>query len=511
MKIQNSTKLETPIKDLIKEHIGNETAQGFVRLIETKNVGLKLFWILFLVTSCSLCGYLVVKNLLLYLSYPVYTTSTIVHESPTVFPKVTICNTAIATTEYAFEMVKSINEEISPGISIFNQSQMANVSMTDPNGIFWQVYNLFMVRINSAMFSDANRQKLVHSFDEVLVYCLFNSQSCSSSDFIWRWHPVFGNCYVFNSGFNASGSPQEYKKTSLPGAILGLQLLVYVGFNEKLNAFNTGYLSSIGFVSLNGMYVFVENNTLMKYADINAIGVDGGTNSYMQIHRKFTTKLPKPYSECEIDNVNPGSIDSPFYNLILNTPYQYNQELCVIQCIQQQIIQICNCSLPYYISFYNSTCQTDAESLCAAEIFYSNKLDSAFPICISRCPLECNSTQVTFQMTAQTSSGIGFLNLINSRQSFLSDFSSTSLSVDIASKKFLQLCVFYDSLTYTMSTDAPSMDIVSFFGSIGATFGLLLGINLLSAGELIHVFAEKCLYYVTTKILMKRRISANIT
>jgi hypothetical protein len=86
------------------------------------------------------------------------------------------------------------------------------------------------------------------------------------------------------------------------------------------------------------------------------------------MQRQFTSKLPKPYSDCDIDNTNPNHFDSPYYNLILNSPFQYSQDLCVIQCVQEQVIQICNCSIPIYLDLYNVSCKTDTESLCAVEI-----------------------------------------------------------------------------------------------------------------------------------------------
>ena len=90
------------IKNSIKETIGNETAQAIIRIFKNKYKGLKVFWLLCLLGSVSLCFYLLIQTLLTYLSYPVYTTTTIVHEMPTVFPKITVCNSMLAITEYAF-------------------------------------------------------------------------------------------------------------------------------------------------------------------------------------------------------------------------------------------------------------------------------------------------------------------------------------------------------------------------------------------------------------------------
>ena len=121
-------KKRTFLKKSTKETLGNETAQVVIRIFETKYFGLKLFWLL----GCSgLCFYLVAQTLMIYLGYPVYTTTTIVNEMPTVFPKITICNSVFATTEYAYQLIKQINDVYYPNISIFDQSQMSNLSYSD--------------------------------------------------------------------------------------------------------------------------------------------------------------------------------------------------------------------------------------------------------------------------------------------------------------------------------------------------------------------------------------------
>jgi len=62
------------IKNLIKDIIGNETSQAIIRIIDTKYLGLKLFWLICLLGCVSLCGFLVAQTFIIYLSFPVYTT-----------------------------------------------------------------------------------------------------------------------------------------------------------------------------------------------------------------------------------------------------------------------------------------------------------------------------------------------------------------------------------------------------------------------------------------------------
>jgi hypothetical protein len=137
------------------------------------------------------------------------------------------------------------------------------------------------------------------------------------------------------------------------------------------------------------------------------------------------------------------------------------------------------------LDLYNASCKNEAEALCAAWSPYPSVSN-----CIPKCPLECNTSEITFELTTQTFSGLGYALLVNQIPSFLSDFNSAPNTEAEASNKFVQLLLYYDSLTFTSSTGTPSMDMVAFLGNIGGTLGLLLGVSLLSVCETIHVLIE---------------------
>ena len=479
------------IASLIKENVGFEGAQAVVRVLDSKNIFLKLFWVFCLLVSNLVCGYLLVQTLLTYLDFQVYTTTTTVHETPAVFPKITICNSALTTTKYALNLIKEINNELSPGISIFDENPLKNMSFKNRLEFLFQFTILINTKIQS--LPDESKKMLVHSLDDILIYCQFNNQQCTSADFFWRYDPVYGNCYSFNSGFNSTGSVNDLKTSLIPGAMFGLSLMVYVGYNEQLNVYNTGWLSYAPFTHIYGLNVLIENNTYLTSNNMNFIGLDGGSINYMPIQRKFSLKMPHPYSQCDLDNDSPGHFDSVFYESFLNSPYQYGQDLCIIECLQQKALQKCNCTLAYFFSFSRKSCQNDNQQKCVLDFFFNSKLLTPTSLaCLSQCPLECNATEFTFSVTSQRSSGSGYTSLINENPNLSSDFNTTPINSDTTSNKFVQLNVFYDSLTYSISTDTPSMDIVSFLANIGGTVGLFAGLSLLSICEIMHVLFEIC-------------------
>jgi hypothetical protein len=323
---------------------------------------------------------------------------------------VTICNSATAVTAFAAQVVKEINRELFPDVDILDPSQMKNLSL-DKMLMLGQIFTTFLNRINHKSFSKASRQSLSHSLNDVLLNCRFNSQPCSASDFLWRWDPLYGNCFTFNAGFNSSGHSSKYKESVFPGAVFGLILNIYVGYNDKLNAFNTGHLTNYeSNARVYGLNIFIENNTYLTDGNrYNVMAFDGGTVNYVAVQRKSNMKLPKHYSNCDIHNTNPGHFDSPYYNLILNSPYQYSQELCIVQNLQKQVIDKCNCSIPVCLDLYNASCKTEEESYCAVNFYLTfvkgSTAENFLQNFISTCPLECNSTQFSFTITSQTYKG----------------------------------------------------------------------------------------------------------
>ena len=112
--------------------------------------------------------------------------------------------------------------------------------------------------------------------------------------------------------------------------------------------------------------------------------------------------------------------------------------------------------------------------------------------CMPLCPLECNLTEYKTSMSSMRLLGHALVDHILSRGDTLTrDLVSTktsssagSLSAEQASLSSVALNVFYDSLSYTMSTESPQMNVVSLLASIGGTLSLFLGLSVFSLLEI---------------------------
>ena len=188
----------------------------------------------------SYTSYAIIDTLFVYFSYQVFTVAKTVYETPTLFPKITICNKNLFTTKYAFDLIKQRNE-------------------TNLDRLQAEIF---------ANWSDklAQKERLQHSFDEILLECSFNTVKCTYRDFASVYDANLGWCYEFNSGRNQSGHSVEIKEIMRAGSLYGLKLTLYAGFYELMAEYNK-YVGVIVQVS-NSSYFEVKDGIEVIFAII---------------------------------------------------------------------------------------------------------------------------------------------------------------------------------------------------------------------------------------------------
>ena len=160
--------------------------------------------------------------------------------------------------------------------------------------------------------------------------------------------------------------------------------------------------------------------------------------------------------------------------------------------MQKKIIDICNCSDPQSLSLFNSaTCETVEEQTCMTNQ-YDILLNSNFIShnCSPLCPLECNCTKFKTSIYSIELTGDLYADFINSNGNLLSDFRNKPINSESAKNNFVYIDIFYNSLSYTETTESPLMDIVTLLANIGGTLGLFLGLSLIQIFELFDIFIE---------------------
>jgi hypothetical protein len=79
---------------------------------------------------------------------------------------------------------------------------------------------------------------------------------------------------------------------------------------------------------------------------------------------------------------------------------------------------------------------------------------------------------------------------ISTNLNLASDFVSRTLDSQTVAESIVDVNTFYESLSYTFTTESPQMDAVVLFGAIGGNLGLFLGVSVFSVCEVFEVLIE---------------------
>ena len=110
--------------------------------------------------------------------------------------------------------------------------------------------------------------------------------------------------------------------------------------------------------------------------------------------------------------------------------------------------------------------------------------------CIPQCPLECTTQKFTYSASSYELFGDSFLHDIQSRSNLSADFSNRTLNSDTAKQSVVRVNIFYDSLSYIISTESPQWTIISLIATIGGNLGLYLGMSLFTFSGVITTLIE---------------------
>ena len=462
--------------------------QACLNVYRAEALILKLFSLLFVIVATSIAAFMIIGTFMQYFKFEVSTNTRTIFETPAPFPKITICSNNQFQTEYAIQFLKSINKEVAPNVSIFETTEIQNRTYEEKRQLIKKILDISIARMNTDLTNE-QRKKLGHNLSDLLVSCRFNNLHCSSADFLWMFDANYGNCYIFNSGFNLTGGRIETLESSISDLYYGLQIEFYAGFHENLTLLNSIY-SGLGLI------VRIENGTYLEN-NFDGVKVASGFQTDINIQRKFESYLTKPYSACDLPNGEKKSLDSDLYDLIYHSDYQYNQHTCLVQCFQKLSIKHCNCTNIFLLSLYNAfICKTDLELECNQVTFEKKYLSNDYiqNECIPLCPLECNTTEIKYSTASFQIVGNLYVDYVNERPSLRKDFVTKQIVNDVVKDSFALVNIFYGSLSYTESTEAPQMVLIELFGAIGGNMGLFLGVSLFTIGELMTLCIE--LYFI---------------
>jgi hypothetical protein len=167
--------------------------------------------------------------------------------------------------------------------------------------------------------------------------------------------------------------------------------------------------------------------------------------------------------------------------------------------MQKKILQECNCTDPTSLSLFNNsiTCKSDDQQTCMNDQYTSiHSQNYITTSCVSLCPLECKRTRFNAFISSCEILGDLYYDYMKANINLKSDFVYRNITIETAKTSFSFALIYYESNSYTLSTESPTMDVVSLLANLGGTIGLFLGFSLLHVCEVVDVLMQA--YFIKT-------------
>lgn len=308
----------------------------------------------------------------------------------------------------------------------------------------------------------------------MIIDCKFITNSCTEDEFEWIFDYQYGNCFEFNSGKNNTA----LAKVVSEGKYDSLQMELFIGDTNLLNL-----ASKFSGISL---IIYNKSHPISSFREII---LPSGSHSDISISVKVVNQYPKPYSNCEINEIGDYKpVNNDYLMYFIENKILYNQKDCYSICLQYFFAQTCECTEATFpkISNFNK-CLSINQSICLVKAFES-LIDSNVELeCKMKCPIECNTVSYKIEKSQASFPTKTYGDLLKDDHKFKSKFSNNNLTYDLLRRSVLSFRIYFEKLSLDVTTETPSMTIVNLFSNIGGTLGLFLGMSLLSIVELIEL------------------------
>jgi hypothetical protein len=452
---------------IIKNTCLNSTCHGLSNIITTKNIFLRIVWILAVLVSMNASCFFVFKTIYEYFDYNVVTKLSSHNTRTQEFPMVRICNKNFFATKDAERFVDDFDY----------------LSENENDQFRHDLIYYFFYKIKSSLASSGNitlKQSMGFKIDESFMNASFHSKPIQDYEkyFKWTFDNFYGNCFDFNS---LESESNETKAVKISGPANGLVFTYFIGNNEKYSDSTT-----------KGAIIMIQNNTNQRDFE-NVIQVQSNAETFITMRRTFTNRLPSPYSSC---------VYSYQYSQLRNQKNRiYRQRDCYEFWNQLIVGNYCNCSL-FYIDHASDTknCESPSEIDCSDKVSlelldYVSEYKLLDPETQDDCPMECNSVDYTISTSVSGPLTKSYLNLLRKNKIIISKFDNISqVSDQDLANSIVRVYINYDQLAYTNITEVGAFTVINLISNIGGFLGLFLGMSLLSLFEFIDLIINLILY-----------------
>ncbi|XP_064648387.1 degenerin unc-8-like [Lineus longissimus] len=471
---------------------------GIPRIQTAKTWGKRIFWILLFLGA--MCGFIAqtVTICEVFFSYQVSTTVKYEFRTRIQFPAVTICNVnAVRRSKLALggstisglfdeEEVSGREKRNTPGSSANNRL----IQTSDGDRL--DQFNDFLVE-----WSDLDEDTAVrmgHQLEDMLLGCTYNGHSCNSSDFELLRNNLYGNCYIFNSGWRDRNILYSYRA----GPQYGLSLELFIEQEEYI----------AGLTEDAGVKVLPHHQNDMPFPDDQGVLASPGHLTSISVTKTNVFRQAWPY----VTLCNSHQSEEHEYNAYAEMyPVKYTQKACYRTCTQFYIISDCGCVSSDYpkTGVAYSAVFTGSEETCSYNDTCVDGVKHRFSNGLLNCNCSWGCSDTYFAPTVSSSQWPN-----DQYQSIYDDAISTSrkdlknfiIGANASPRKnLLKVKVFFEELNYQEIKESPAYTIGNMAADFGGIVGLYLGMSVLAVFELIELIFDLLHYSCKKRSVCKSK------
>jgi hypothetical protein len=435
-------------KKLCKECFSSSTSHGLPNIFRTNNRIIQIIWLTCFLISTGMCAFMVGRSIIDFLSYDVTTKIRVYSEFSSEFPVITICNINPFTKNASLQLLKQCYLRENGSIS----EDQINLNDLD------SVYEPFRCTAKDPAFGDENRKKLGPDMSEMLLSCKFINRDCTAKNFSWIYLVNYGNCFRFNSGFDADGNEIAIKKVYREGDWSALEITLFI--------FDQPYVTAIKNL---GTVIFIENRSYTQSPFQNGINLKPGSLTDLSINKKLTERLPDPFSECQSSYP-----DDNIFLVYRQNRYLYRERDCVYLCLQKEIIKKCKCYDVWYDNFEPQVppCINTTQINCAEQFFDELYEKGKSELCAAMCKSEC--TSISFEITSSYSDFPmrKYYETLKNDLKLIKNFemegiTRESITYELVKSRLVSFRIYFNELSYTKIKELEKIGSVDLVAGIG--------------------------------------------
>ncbi|XP_064625139.1 FMRFamide-activated amiloride-sensitive sodium channel-like [Lineus longissimus] len=506
-------------------HLASSTSlHGPSHVIAKKSLYGKLLWMAVMLTAFGMLIWQFTTMINKFYTYPVSTSTAMENNPHLYFPAVTFCNVN--------PVRRSMMDRLSEGMQGIMQT--SNKRPPDINGAdfnapkadmqtqsdFYQLYSLI---------PPSEKKEVGHQLDYMLVDCMWNGRQCSGENFTWFTNWKYGNCFTFNQGVSRS---TQISRNS--GPLYGLHLQLYIQESE--------YVSDI--TPSQGIKVVIHNQTDMPFPEDSGFFIPPGQETAVGLKLTTIAREDPPHGKCENVSSRVLRRKNAYMNHAKNLGYTH--KTCQQTCIQQRIIEACNCSSymhpnvgppfetlkasGYSLEICNET-GTAYDQYCTEQAT-NNNAKSCQHYNPGPCPVQClENLYKTTISSMQWPSEDNLIQIIDNLLGMAVEINDTGMIKNILKYKnpkspggegtpenqmafirrnVIVLNIYYEDFYVQTFVTSASYGIGDLLSSLGGTFGLWMGLSIITVFEFVEFFIDLIRLAIVDRILKNKKRSSDM-